>query len=295
MSQDYQEFLKSKRLVVEPSGFDCNHINESLFPFQRDIVKWALKKGKSAIFSNTGTGKTRMQLAWADCVCNHTNGNVLILAPLAVNRQTVEEGSKMGIEVNLCRTQADVKPGINITNYEMLDHFDPDKFAGVVLDESGILKSFEGKIRNQIITAFNQTPFRLACTATPAPNDHMELGNHAEFLQVMNRVEMLATFFVHDGGDTSKWRLKGHAVDKFWQWVASWAVMLSTPSDLGYDDDGFILPPLNIEEIVVDRTGYIVREAQTLQDRRAARTDSLDLRVAAAKKLIMHIKGSRIY
>jgi len=295
MSQDYQEFLESKRLVVEPSGFDCNHINESLFPFQRDIVKWALKKGKSAIFSNTGTGKTRMQLAWADCVCNHTNGNVLILAPLAVNRQTVEEGSKMGIEVNLCRTQADVKPGINITNYEMLDHFDPDKFAGVVLDESGILKSFEGKIRNQIITAFNQTPFRLACTATPAPNDHMELGNHAEFLQVMNRVEMLATFFVHDGGDTSKWRLKGHAVDKFWQWVASWAVMLSTPSDLGYDDDGFILPPLNIEEIVVDRTGYIVREAQTLQDRRAARTDSLDLRVAAAKKLIMHIKGSRIY
>ena len=295
MSQDYQEFLESKRLVVEPSGFDCNHINESLFPFQRDIVKWALKKGKSAIFSNTGTGKTRMQLAWADCVCNHTNGNVLILAPLAVNRQTVEEGSKMGIEVNLCRTQADVKPGINITNYEMLDHFDPDKFAGVVLDESGILKSFEGKIRNQIITAFNQTPFRLACTATPAPNDHMELGNHAEFLQVMNRVEMLATFFVHDGGDTSKWRLKGHAVDKFWQWVASWAVMLSKPSDLGYDDDGFILPPLNIEEIVVDRTGYIVREAQTLQDRRAARTDSLDLRVAAAKKLIMHIKGSRIY
>ncbi len=289
MSQDYQEFLESKRLVVEPSGFDCNHINESLFPFQRDIVKWALKKGKSAIFSNTGTGKTRMQLAWADCVCNHTNGNVLILAPLAVNRQTVEEGSKMGIEVNLCRTQADVKPGINITNYEMLDHFDPDKFAGVVLDESGILKSFEGKIRNQIITAFNQTPFRLACTATPAPNDHMELGNHAEFLQVMNRVEMLATFFVHDGGDTSKWRLKGHAVDKFWQWVASWAVMLSMPSDLGYDDDGFILPPLNIEEIVVDRTGYIVREAQTLQDRRAARTDSLDLRVAAAKKLIMHM------
>jgi len=289
MSQDYQEFLESKRLVVDPSGFDCNHINESLFPFQRDIVKWALKKGKSAIFSNTGTGKTRMQLAWADCVCNHTNGNVLILAPLAVNRQTVEEGSKMGIEVNLCRTQADVKPGINITNYEMLDHFDPDKFAGVVLDESGILKSFEGKIRNQIITAFNQTPFRLACTATPAPNDHMELGNHAEFLQVMNRVEMLATFFVHDGGDTSKWRLKGHAVDKFWQWVASWAVMLSMPSDLGYDDDGFILPPLNIEEIVVDRTGYIVREAQTLQDRRAARTDSLDLRVAAAKKLIMHM------
>ena len=286
MSQNYHEFLKSKRLVVKPSGFEPDGISEILFPFQKDIVRWACKKGKAAIFAGTGLGKTGMQLEWAHQVHQHTGADVLVLAPLAVAEQTAREGEKFEVVVHLCKTQADVKPGVNITNYEKLAHFDAGHFAGIVLDESSILKSFEGKVRTEIIEAFRDTPFKLACTATPAPNDHMELANHAEFLHVMSRPEMLATFFVHDGGTTSQWRLKGHAVKAFWEWVASWAVMMSMPSDLGYEDNGFKLPPMEIEQIVVDRTGYIVKEAQTLQDRRRARTDSLDLRVNAAQKII---------
>ncbi|MDD3089875.1 MAG: DNA methyltransferase [Candidatus Omnitrophica bacterium] len=287
MSQNYHEFLKSKRLVVKPSGFEPDGISENLFPFQKDIVRWACKKGKAAIFAGTGLGKTGMQLEWAHQVHQHTGADVLVLAPLAVAEQTAREGEKFEVVVHLCKTQADVKPGVNITNYEKLSHFDAGHFAGIVLDESSILKSFAGKVRTEIIEAFRDTPFKLACTATPAPNDHMELANHAEFLHVMSRPEMLATFFVHDGGTTSQWRLKGHAVKAFWEWVASWAVMMSMPSDLGYEDNGFKLPPMEIEQIVVDRTGYIVKEAQTLQDRRRARTDSLDLRVQNAVELVM--------
>ncbi len=287
MSQNYHEFLKSKRLVVKPSGFEPNGISEILFPFQKDIVRWACKKGKAAIFAGTGLGKTGMQLEWAHQVHQHTGADVLVLAPLAVAEQTAREGEKFEVVVHLCKTQADVKPGVNITNYEKLSHFDAGHFAGIVLDESSILKSFEGKVRTEIIEAFRDTPFKLACTATPAPNDHMELANHAEFLHVMSRPEMLATFFVHDGGSTSQWRLKGHAVKAFWEWVASWAVMMSMPSDLGYEDNGFKLPPMEIEQIVVDRTGYIVKEAQTLQDRRRARMDSLDLRVQRAAELVL--------
>jgi len=287
MSQNYHEFLKSKRLVVKPSGFEPDGISEILFPFQKDIVRWACKKGKAAIFAGTGLGKTGMQLEWAHQVHQHTGADVLVLAPLAVAEQTAREGEKFEVVVHLCKTQADVKPGVNITNYEKLAHFDAGHFAGIVLDQSSILKSFEGKVRTEIIEAFRDTPFKLACTATPAPNDHMELANHAEFLHVMSRPEMLATFFVHDGGSTSQWRLKGHAVKAFWEWVASWAVMMSMPSDLGYEDNGFKLPPMEIEQIVVDRTGYIVKEAQTLQDRRRARTDSLDLRVQKAVELVL--------
>lgn len=287
MSQNYHEFLKSKRLVVKPSGFEPDGISEILFPFQKDIVRWACKKGKAAIFAGTGLGKTGMQLEWAHQVHQHTGADVLVLAPLAVAEQTAREGEKFEVVVHLCKTQADVKPGVNITNYEKLAHFDAGHFAGIVLDESSILKSFAGKVRTEIIEAFRDTPFKLACTATPAPNDHMELANHAEFLHVMSRPEMLATFFVHDGGTTSQWRLKGHAVKAFWEWVASWAVMMSMPSDLGYEDNGFKLPPMEIEQIVVDRTGYIVKEAQTLQDRRRARTDSLDLRVQKAVELVL--------
>jgi len=158
-----------------------------------------LQKGKAAIFAGTGLGKTLMQLEWANKIHQTTNGDILILAPLAVSRQTVREGIKFGIEVTSCRSQADVVPGVNITNYEMLHMFELDKFIAVVLDESSILKSFTGKVRTQIIEAFKQTPYRLACTATPAPNDLMELCNHAEFLGVMTRAEMLATWFVHDG------------------------------------------------------------------------------------------------
>ena len=284
----YEEFLKSKRLVVKPSGFEPRGISDKLFPFQRDVVRWACKKGKAAIFAGTGLGKTAMQLLWADQVSRHVPGSsVLILAPLAVAEQTAREGAKFDVSVNLCKNQADVLPGINITNYEKLHNFDPSTVDGIVLDESSILKSFDGKVRTEIIEAFQDTPYKLACTATPAPNDHMELANHAEFLQVMSRPEMLATFFVHDGGSTSQWRLKGHAVKAFWEWVASWAVMMNLPSDLGYEDNGFALPPINIEQIVVDKTGYVIKEAKGLQDRRRARTDSLALRVSRAVELVM--------
>lgn len=283
---DYDEFLKSKQIKVKPSGFDCKDINPKLFKFQHDIVCWALRKGKACIFAGTGLGKTPMQLEYSNQVCRHTEGDVLILAPLAVASQTVKEGRKFGIDVNQCRSQDDVRPGINIANYEVLHKFDPSHFDGVVLDESSILKSFEGKFRNLIIEDFLETPYKLACTATPSPNDVMELMNHAEFLGVMSRTEALATWFVHDGGRTSQWRLKGHAVQSFWSWVASWAVMMTMPSDLGYDDNGFILPPLNINQIVVDDDGYRVKEAQTLQDRRRARTDSIDLRVSTVSDIV---------
>lgn len=282
---DYQDFLESKKIIVTSGGLDAplTSINSLLFDFQRDIVRWALAKGKAAIFAGTGLGKTGMQLEWANQVHRHTFGDVLILAPLAVSQQTVKEGQKFGIRVNLCRSQKDVKPGLNITNYEMLHKFDPDKFTGIVLDESSILKSFTGKVRNQIIEMFQSTPYKLACTATPAPNDHMELCNHAEFLGVMTRVEMLAMFFVHDGGNTSKWRLKGHAKEDFWVWVASWAVMLSKPSDLGYEDGGFNLPPLNIKHVTVLMDGT---HAKTLTERRKARKESIEDRVAICAEII---------
>ena len=284
----YKEFLHGKRISMECSGFDIDEsaITPQLFDFQRDIVRWAVKKGKSAVFAGTGLGKTLMQLEWARHVHNRNNKQVLILAPLAVASQTVKEGAKFGIDVTLCRSQEDVRTGINITNYDMLHKFDASTFDGVVLDESSILKSFTGKVRNQIIESFAATPYKLACTATPAPNDHMELGNHAEFMGVMSRSEMLAMFFVHDGGNTSQWRLKGHSVGAFWEWVSSWAVMLTNPSDLGYENNGFDLLPLSVNPIVVDKTGYRVKEAQTLTERRDARRNSLDKRVAAAVGLV---------
>jgi len=282
---DYQEFLESKKLVTQTYGFkvEDEELSPMLFDFQRDIARWALQKGRAAIFAGCGLGKSPMQLTWADMVCNYTFGDALILAPLAVSQQTVKEGQKFGIEANICRSQEDVKPGINITNYEILHKFDLSKFEGVVLDESSILKAYSGKIRNQIIEAFRNTPYRLACTATPAPNDIMELANHAEFLGVMTRAEMLAMWFVHDGGDTSKWRLKGHVKEAFWQWVAGWAVMLQNPIDLGYTADQFILPKLNIHPIIVPSDLPL---AKTMTERRQARKASIDARVTACADLI---------
>jgi hypothetical protein len=293
---NYSAFLASKSTACPPVGFDPSDFTAPLFPFQRDIVTMACRVGRFCIWADCGMGKTAMQLEWASQVHQHTGGNVLILAPLAVSHQTVREGQKFGIACHFASTQADVQPGITVTNYEKLAHFDPTAFSGVVLDESSILKAYTGKIRNQIIESFAQTPFRLACSATPAPNDHMELGNHAEFIGVMTRTEMLAMFFVHDGGDTSKWRLKGHAVSKFWEWVCSWAVTIRKPSDLGYDDGNFILPDLCIQDCTVEtprdaatddagQMALFAMEARTLSDQRHVRKASLDLRVAAAATL----------
>lgn len=283
--------IAEKRKIIEPSGFEPSALNDKLFDFQRDIVKWACRKGKAAIFADCGLGKTPMQLEWAHQVCEHTGGDVLILAPLAVSKQTYYEGCKFGIDVNVCRTQKDVRAGINITNYEMLSKFDPHSFTGIVLDESSILKSYTGKIRQEIIDSFIETPYKLACTATPSPNDYMELGNHSEFVGAMDRTEMLAMFFVHDGGDTAKWRIKGHAAGAFWDFVASWAVMVRNPSDLGYSSEGFILPELyettHIVDSQVEAEGQLFPDiADGLLDQARARRSTIEQRCDFAAQLV---------
>lgn len=250
---EYLEFLEQKKIKHSDSGFIVNdsELNTNLFDFQRHIVKTALKKGKYAIFADCGLGKTLMQLEWANQVSKHENKPVLILAPLAVSGQTINEGGKFGIDIEkYCFTDT-LMPnqyGIFISNYEQLENIDTDLFCGIVLDESSILKNFEGKTKNEVIDKFINTPYKLACTATPSPNDPMELGNHSEFLNVMSRNEVLAMYFVHDGGETAKWRLKGHCEQLFWDWVSGWAIMLSKPSDIGFNATGYNLPPLNLIE-----------------------------------------------
>lgn len=248
---NYKDFLSKKLHRVNETGFECGDLNPLLFDFQKFIVKTALKKGKYAIFADCGLGKTFMQLEWAQQVVNETGQSVIILCPLAVAGQTVKEGNRFGYSVSRNIEDAYHMAGIYICNYEHLDNLPFNYFAGVVLDESSILKNFEGAIRTQIIELFNYTRFKLACTATPSPNDPMELGNHAEFLNVMSRSQMLAMYFVHDGGDTGKWRIKGHAVNTFYKWVASWSIMLTSPADIGFDGSKYILPSLNYLDIQI--------------------------------------------
>lgn len=287
MAVDYLQFIERKNFILQSSGFDIevSELNPAMFDFQKDIVRWSLKKGRSAIFADCGMGKTLMQLEWSQKVHDYTGGKILILAPLSVAAQTKKEGEKFGYNVTICETQNDVQAGLNITNYEKLDKFHCGEFAGVVLDESSILKSFTGKIRNQIIDYLSKTLYKLACTATPAPNDFMELGNHSEFLGIMTRSEMLSMYFVHDGGQTSKWRLKRHAEKIFWQWMASWSVFIDNPANLGYQVSGYDLPKLNIHQIVVDGTEPM-RESLTLTQRRNARKESLELRCQRAAELV---------
>ena len=255
--QQYKEFLERKRTKRVESGFfvDYSELNPMLFDFQKYCVQRALAAGKFALFEDCGLGKTIQQLEWAEKVKNHTNKPVLILAPLAVISQTIKEGEKFGydvIELGCTIFDQDLKSGIYITNYDNMENIDSCLFAGVVLDESSILKNFQGKTRTQLIEDFRNTPYKLACTATPSPNDTTEICNHAEFLDVMSRNEMLAMYFVHDGGSTSDWRLKGHAKKTFWDFVSTWAVMLNKPSDIGFDDDGYELPPLNVIEEIIE-------------------------------------------
>lgn len=287
---NYNEFLKTKQVKSVNAGIEVNRnsLNNSLFDFQRDIVWWALKKGRCAIFADTGLGKTLMQLSWAEQINKNTGGNVLILAPLAVSTQTIREGERFGIKVNKARQQSDCLDGINITNYEMIEHFEATQFEAVVLDESSIIKSFTGKTTQGIIEKFKHTPYKLCCTATPAPNDYEELGNHSEFLGVMTRLEMLSTFFVHDSGDTAKWRLKGHAESKFWEWLASWAMVIKNPANLGYNGDKYNLPELKIKPIIVEspQGNMLIPElACTLNERREARKESIHDRVDKAKQI----------
>lgn len=247
------EFLKMKQTNVIESGFELNdnELNNMLFPFQKYCVRRALKAGRFAMFEDCGLGKTIQQLEWADKVQKHIDKPVLILAPLGVIGQTIKEGAKFGyevIELGVTVFDQDLKAGIYITNYDNMENIDAYLFGGIVLDESSILKNFAGKTKQLLIDSFKDTPYKLCCTATPSPNDTTELCNHAEFLNIMTRNEMLAMYFVHDGGSTSDWRLKGHAKQEFWDFVSTWAVMLSKPSDIGFDGTGYDLPPLNIIE-----------------------------------------------
>ena len=284
----YADFLAHKRIEDAPTGLaEIPPLNPMLFDFQKDIIAWALKRGRACIFADCGMGKTPMQLEWA----RHIPGRVLIVAPLAVASQTIQEAEKFGIDNIEYLPEGELIDGNGITNYERLEKFDPANYTGIVLDESSILKSYTGKIRTDIIERFGRIPYRLAATATPAPNDFMELGNHAEFVGAMSRTEMLSMFFVHDGGETQKWRLKGHAENEFWRWVASWAVMIRKPSDLGYEDGKFTLPALQIEQIDVEtdavEDGFLFPvEAQTLQERQQARRATIEDRTAVAAELV---------
>lgn len=246
--QDYQEFIESKRKSTQESGFESGVLNCSLFRFQEDIVRKAIKKGKYAIFADCGLGKTFMQLEWAYRVVKHTNNPVLVLAPLGVTAQTVKEGETFGIHVEKYNGQT--KRGVYITNYEQLKNIDASIFSGVVLDESSILKNFTGAMRNQIIETFQDTPYKLACTATPSPNDPLELGSHSEFLNVMSSVDMRSRFFTTDKNliGKNKYRLKKHATIEFYKWVSTWATMISKPSDIGFSDEGYDLPELHIKQ-----------------------------------------------
>lgn len=284
---EYTDFLQNKLVRTLPSGIevDKNKLNINAFDWQRHCTSWALHRGKAALFEDCGLGKTLQQLMWADEIFKAANKPVLILSPLAVAPQTKAEGVKFGIDVNICENQADVQRGINITNYEKLDKFDTSIFGAVVLDESSILKSYMGKTKRLIIEKFKDTPYRLACTATPAPNDLMELLNHAEFLGVMRSNEALSIWFIADQSQSGKYRLKKHAEKDFWQWVSSWAVCISKPSDIGFSDEGYILPDLNENDVIVNSsiaetaftdiarqvdtsaTGYHKERRRTLQQR----------------------------
>jgi len=295
MIKKYEEYLKKKVNVAMPSGFDIplKKLNHMLFDWQAVITKWALARGRAALFEDCGLGKTCQLLEWSKQIHKKEKEPILILAPLAVSEQTQREGVKFEIDVNICVDDSDVINGINITNYEKLHKFDPDRFVGIVLDESSILKNFSGAIRNEIIGSFQKTKYRLACTATPAPNDYMELGNHSEFLGVMTRSEMLSTFFINDTDKVGHWRLKGHVKNNiFWKWMASWAIMINKPSDIGFDNGGFELPEIEYHEHIIKSDAkpteglLLLQTASTLDERRKVRRETVEIRCQTAADII---------
>lgn len=251
---EYATFVASKgKLRREHPSIDmpASALNPMLFDWQREIVSWALRRGRAALLEECGLGKTAQELEWSTHVAAHTGKPVLILAPLAVAPQTVREGAKFGVPVTICRSQADIRAGVNVANYEMLDHFDLECLGGIVTDEASILKSYMGVTKRKLVDRCASIPFRLAATATPAPNDHMEIGNYAEWLGIMKSSEMLMRWFINDTMAMGSYKLKGHAVAPFWDWVASWAVAARRPSDLGYADAGFNLPELVMHQVTV--------------------------------------------
>lgn len=291
LDRNYADFLASKRLVAPSAGIEIDpaELHPAMFGFQRDGTRWSLRKGRSALFYDTGLGKTICQVEWARML-NQQGYYVLIVAPLAVAKQTVREAAKWGVKIEYAREHvaAHRDVPILITNYEHVQKFPMSQFGGVVLDESGILKSVAGKIRSRLIEVCRDVPFRLCCTATPAPNDIAEIANHAEFLGLMTRAEMLAHFFVHDD---SGWRLKGHAVEPFYRWLASWGMAIKRPSDLGYSDDGFVLPALTVTPHFVPTNwkpdGYLFPvKLKGITERASVRKTTMIPRVAKCVEII---------
>ena len=294
--KEYNDFLDRKQVRVNSSGFDVKEsdMNDKMFPFQKYCVGRALNAGRFALFENCGLGKGLQQLEWASKVASHEHGKVLIIAPLGVVGQTMAEACKFGYLIQELDTLDYGKypeSDISITNYENIDNIWSGAFCGVVLDESSILKKFDGKTKQKLIDDFRNTPYKLCCTATPSPNDTTEICNHAEFLNVMGRNEMLAMYFVHDGGSTQSWRLKGHAKQAFWDFVSTWAVMLNMPSDVGFSDDGYILPGLNMMELFVETkkqdNGMLFNDiAVNATSFHQSLRDSMDERLEAVAKLV---------
>lgn len=280
---NYDQFVESKRRSEKPTGHQPGRLNPNLFDFQNAIVAWAVRRGRCGIFADTGLGKTLMQLSWAHEVAAHTGLPVMILAPLAVSEQTIEQGASFGIEVHRY-TGADMASGVYITNYERMDSVDFESLGGIVLDESSILKSQTGKTRSALIAACQGIPYRLSCSATPSPNDFMELGNQCEFLGIMSQQEMLATYFVNDTGDTGTWRLKGWGATKFWEWMGTWAVVIRNPADIGFDGSKYNLPAPQYHEHVIQSEGFgdlFAKPALTMTERRQAQRSSIADRCAA--------------
>lgn len=299
---DYKTFIQKKTPKIVASGFECPDelLNRNLFDFQKAIVRWALRRGKAALFEDTGLGKTLQQLSWANAVHKYTGGDVLILAPLAVSKQTRQEGVKFGIDVNIIEEEADIKPGINITNYEKIHKFNPNKFIGIVLDESSILKSYSGKVSRQIIESFVDTPYKLSCSATPSPNDYTELGQQAEFLNICTINEMLSLYFINDASNGIGWRLKGHSESEFYKWLAEWAILIDNPTNIGFDGKAYNLPKLNIQTHIVEvvdaeQQSLFVVPAETLSERREARKQSLNARVEKAKEIVSKTQNCLIW
>lgn len=289
----YSDFIAAKLSSVPSTGLaEIPDLAGPLFDHQRVLTEWALRRGRASVFADTGLGKTRIEIAWADAIHRALGHDVLILAPLAVAAQTVREGEHMGVNVALCGEPDDVRTGINITNYDRLHKFDCSRFGAIVLDESSIIKHHTSKTLKALLDAFRDTPFKLCATATPAPNDWTELGTHAEFLGICTQSEMLAEYFVHDAAKTQDWRLKGHARAMFWRWIASWAALVRKPSDLGFDDGPYILPPLTVSEHHVETEAkptegmLFALEASSMSERRDARRASLQNRVAACASMV---------
>lgn len=285
---DYGTYLESKRERARSSGFDPLWMPDWLFDFQRHLTEWVVRLGKGALFADCGLGKGPMQLVWAENVVRKTNKPVLIVAPLAVSQQFVREGEKFGVGVHRSRDGI-LQSGINVTNYERLHRFDPAEVAGLSCDESGVLKHFDTKTKEKVSAFASGLDYRLLASATPAPNDFMELGNSSEVLGGMSRVQMLGMFFSHRGDSTQQWELKGHARRVYWRWVAGWARAMRMPSDFGYEDGDFTLPPLRMVEHVLPSSGNgrgFFFFGSSLNEQRAEKRASLDKRCEKVAELV---------